>query len=82
MHTKGNLSTGSGFLYSGESSDAVIQFKAGFINRHFVLRMTDLQKLSSETIFSVKSDIGFPLQQAANSVVTISNLRFILGYQE
>lgn len=70
------------FINDTQSFEPVYQLREGFTSRHFVLRKTDLQNLSADTKFSIKSDITFPLEQnnVLGNTVNISNLRFILGY--
>ena len=86
--TSSNLSritTMGFFINDTQSFEPVYQFREPFTTRHFVLRKSDLQSLSADTKFSIKSDIAFPLEQNntssyPNNTVKISNLRFILGY--
>ncbi len=70
------------FINDTQSFEPVYQLRERFTSRHFVLRKTDLQNLSADTKFSIKSDITFPLEQnnVLGNTVNISNLRFILGY--
>ena len=61
------------------SDNPLFQIRGSVSNKHFVIR-ANVQNLSPDMIFLIKSDVMLPLVEANQSIVNFTKPRFILGY--
>ena len=61
------------------SDNPLFQIRNSVSNKHFVIR-ANVQNLSPDMIFLIKSDVMLPLVEANQSIVNFTKPRFILGY--